>query len=211
MATIEGSSNNKGESAPLQPVQLPLNQLILVKLNEDNYLIWKQQVLVVVRGHGLDGYLTGGRPCPDEFLSVCSLLLSFEARLKCIDSVNFGIDGSAPNVNFALHNSGGRGARNQSNIHKIQEIEEEKIKLKVEESLLEMHQDVKFVSGTTTQQISVFTEPILTMFHPFTLNSPIINNKAIRALHHQLTLSVMKDLSHIQRTFGTRILELAIT
>ncbi|KAK6139741.1 hypothetical protein DH2020_026501 [Rehmannia glutinosa] len=41
-------------------------QLITIKLNETNFLVWKQQVLAAARGYGLDGFLTGKHPVPEK-------------------------------------------------------------------------------------------------------------------------------------------------
>lgn len=40
-----------------------------VKLDRTNYTIWKQQVLSLVRGNGLESYIDGSNLCPDQFLS----------------------------------------------------------------------------------------------------------------------------------------------
>jgi hypothetical protein len=43
-----------------QQVVNPLTgQVISEKLNKGNHVLWKMQVLVVIRGVGLEGYLTG--------------------------------------------------------------------------------------------------------------------------------------------------------
>ncbi|GFP84907.1 retrovirus-related pol polyprotein from transposon tnt 1-94 [Phtheirospermum japonicum] len=43
------------------------NQLISIKLNDSNYLLWKIQVYTAVRGYGLEGYLTGEIRPPPQF------------------------------------------------------------------------------------------------------------------------------------------------
>ncbi|KAK6146863.1 hypothetical protein DH2020_020732 [Rehmannia glutinosa] len=50
-----------------EPIIQPQSQLVTVKLNESNYLVWKQQIWAAIRGYGLEGYLTGSCPMPDEF------------------------------------------------------------------------------------------------------------------------------------------------
>ncbi|KAK6116468.1 hypothetical protein DH2020_049761 [Rehmannia glutinosa] len=47
----------------------PQSQLVTVKLTETNYLVWKQQIWAAIRGYGLEGYLTGGIPTPEEFIT----------------------------------------------------------------------------------------------------------------------------------------------
>lgn len=46
----------------------PQNQLITIKLNDDNYLVWKQQIITTVRGYGLEGFLDGSSIPPDKFI-----------------------------------------------------------------------------------------------------------------------------------------------
>lgn len=56
---------------PLPPhtqVIQPQIQLITVKLNDDNYLVWRQQVLTTIRGYGLEGFLDGSSIAPDRFI-----------------------------------------------------------------------------------------------------------------------------------------------
>ncbi|XP_073262679.1 uncharacterized protein [Populus alba] len=38
---------------------------ISTKLASNNYLLWKAQVVPILRGHGLIGYVTDGVPCPE--------------------------------------------------------------------------------------------------------------------------------------------------
>lgn len=42
---------------------------IPTKLASKNYLLWKAHVLLVLRGHGLLGYLTNELPCPPTMVS----------------------------------------------------------------------------------------------------------------------------------------------
>ncbi|KAL5569822.1 hypothetical protein UlMin_026397 [Ulmus minor] len=39
-----------------------------VKLNHENYLLWKSMVLPVIRGNRLDGFIKGTKECPPEFI-----------------------------------------------------------------------------------------------------------------------------------------------
>ncbi|KAK6151475.1 hypothetical protein DH2020_014110 [Rehmannia glutinosa] len=43
--------------------------LITVKLNDTNYLVWRQQVFAAARGYGLDGFLIGKHATPPEFIT----------------------------------------------------------------------------------------------------------------------------------------------
>lgn len=47
----------------------PQNQLLSVKLNDNNYLIWKQQLFTTVPGYGLDGFLTGKTMPSPEYIA----------------------------------------------------------------------------------------------------------------------------------------------
>lgn len=58
-----GSSSNQ-----TQIVQ-PQNQLISIWLNDSNYLIWKQQVIITIRGYGLEGFLTGEFSFPEQYVT----------------------------------------------------------------------------------------------------------------------------------------------
>ncbi|KAK6146019.1 hypothetical protein DH2020_019888 [Rehmannia glutinosa] len=53
----------------VQPsITQPQNQVVTVKLTDNNYLLWKMQILTAVRGCGLLGFLTGKLQPPDKFL-----------------------------------------------------------------------------------------------------------------------------------------------
>lgn len=42
---------------------------VSVKLDRDNYLLWKSLVLPLIRGCKLDGYILGTKECPEQFIS----------------------------------------------------------------------------------------------------------------------------------------------
>ncbi|KAF4390224.1 hypothetical protein F8388_019879 [Cannabis sativa] len=46
-----------------------LNQPFPLKLDRKNYVLWKTMVSTVIRGHHLDGFINGSRPCPTEFIT----------------------------------------------------------------------------------------------------------------------------------------------
>lgn len=50
-------------------ITYPQNQLVSIKLDENNFLIWRQQVLAAIRGYGLEGFITGTSEIPPEFIS----------------------------------------------------------------------------------------------------------------------------------------------
>ncbi|KAF4375812.1 hypothetical protein F8388_014534 [Cannabis sativa] len=45
-----------------------LNQPFPLKLDRKNYVLWKTMVSTVIRGHRLEGFVNGTRPCPAEFI-----------------------------------------------------------------------------------------------------------------------------------------------
>ena len=45
-----------------------LNQPFPLKLDRKNYVLWKTMVSTVIRGHRLDGFVNGTRPCPLEYV-----------------------------------------------------------------------------------------------------------------------------------------------
>jgi hypothetical protein len=47
-----------------------LAHLVTVKLNPDNYLVWRAQVLPLLRSYYLDGYVDGTIPCPPSMVHV---------------------------------------------------------------------------------------------------------------------------------------------
>lgn len=66
-------------SSQLQIVQCPITSLIstvstsvTAKLDESNYLTWNFQVQLMLKGHGIMGFLDGSMPCPSRFLVAAS-------------------------------------------------------------------------------------------------------------------------------------------
>ncbi|KAM1378721.1 hypothetical protein ACFX2I_020708 [Malus domestica] len=60
----------------LQIVQSPITSLIstvptsvTVKLDDSNYLTWHFQMQLLLKGHGIMGFLDGSHPCPARFVS----------------------------------------------------------------------------------------------------------------------------------------------
>ena len=48
----------------LRMIISPLSQLITIRLEDDNFLMWRYQIENVVRGYGLEGFLFGTEPFP---------------------------------------------------------------------------------------------------------------------------------------------------
>ncbi|KAJ8634715.1 hypothetical protein MRB53_008982 [Persea americana] len=45
-----------------------IGSLISIKLDNQNYLLWKSQFLPVLRAHDMIGFVDGSHPCPPEFM-----------------------------------------------------------------------------------------------------------------------------------------------
>ncbi|KAH6760097.1 hypothetical protein C2S51_017046 [Perilla frutescens var. frutescens] len=63
---IYGVSSVKGDNGSTTQAIYLQGNVISIKLNESNYLLWKQQVLATLEGFGLEGFLTGERKCPES-------------------------------------------------------------------------------------------------------------------------------------------------
>ncbi|KAH6808195.1 hypothetical protein C2S51_029303 [Perilla frutescens var. frutescens] len=62
-------------------------QLVFPKLDDNNYLLWKQQAEVTIGGYGLEGFITGETPVPEQFILGTSdsgtvVNLAFKAWLR---------------------------------------------------------------------------------------------------------------------------------
>ncbi|KAL2498366.1 Uncharacterized protein Adt_23916 [Abeliophyllum distichum] len=51
------------------PFGMNLTQAASVKLDKNNFLLWKNVIMPIVRGHGLEGYLLGTNECPLQIIS----------------------------------------------------------------------------------------------------------------------------------------------
>ncbi|TXG72772.1 hypothetical protein EZV62_001351 [Acer yangbiense] len=52
----------------ITPIGNSMGKSFAIKLDRNNYTLWKMMVTTVIKGHRLDGYLFGTRPCPPEFI-----------------------------------------------------------------------------------------------------------------------------------------------
>ena len=50
------------------PFTTTLSTTLSIKLDRDNFLLWKSQLLPTTRGHGIEDYLFGTKPQPPKFL-----------------------------------------------------------------------------------------------------------------------------------------------
>jgi transposase InsO family protein len=67
-STTTSPTANPTSSSPVLPVNI--NHTIFVKLNRDNFLVWKTQLIPFLTGHDLMGYVDGSRESPSPTLSV---------------------------------------------------------------------------------------------------------------------------------------------
>ncbi|KAK1695648.1 hypothetical protein QYE76_012345 [Lolium multiflorum] len=68
LAAVPAAVPNVGHAAPATPFHFA--HLLTVKLNADNYLLWRAQVLPLLRSHYLEGFVDGSLPCPPAILQV---------------------------------------------------------------------------------------------------------------------------------------------
>lgn len=55
---VENPSTLNTQPTLVQPIN-PANQLAAIRLDDKNFLIWRQHALAGVRGFGLEGYIQG--------------------------------------------------------------------------------------------------------------------------------------------------------
>ena len=53
----------------LRMVISPLSQLITMRVEDDNFLMWKYQIENVIRGYGLEGFLFGTKQVPPKMVT----------------------------------------------------------------------------------------------------------------------------------------------
>ena len=83
--TVQANPQNqliRAQVLPLVQTSFPSpNQLLTIKLDRDNYLIWKNQLLNVVIVNGLEGFLDNTRLYPPKFLDLQQLSFNPEYSL----------------------------------------------------------------------------------------------------------------------------------
>lgn len=75
--TESGNQSNPSEfnTAPITHTAASQNSLVgmnithspSVKLDRNNFLLWKNMIMPIIKGHNLDGYLLRTNECPPEF------------------------------------------------------------------------------------------------------------------------------------------------
>lgn len=53
----------------LSSVGVYLTQMMPVKLDKDNLLLWQIMILSIILGHNLEGHIPGTKVCPLEFIA----------------------------------------------------------------------------------------------------------------------------------------------
>ncbi|KAK9110858.1 hypothetical protein Sjap_018918 [Stephania japonica] len=66
--STSGSSGSTTQHPAMTPFGNSLNQIVSMKLDRNNFLVWKAMVLPIFRGCRLDGHLLGTLKSPSEFL-----------------------------------------------------------------------------------------------------------------------------------------------
>ena len=61
---------------PPSPHLPVVHHLVTIKLNRENYLLWKAQIVPYLRGQHLFGFLDGSRPAPPQILTVTTAEIS---------------------------------------------------------------------------------------------------------------------------------------
>nr|XP_051211696.1 uncharacterized protein LOC127329200 [Lolium perenne] len=67
-AAVPAAVPDATQTIPAAPFHFA--HLLTVKLNADNYLLWRAQVLPLLRSHYLEGFVDGTLPCPSAVIQV---------------------------------------------------------------------------------------------------------------------------------------------
>ena len=72
-ASSMGVSSSQISQGSLQTKAIPLlnslNQISSIKLDRTNFLLWHSLVLSALRGHRMDGFISGAKPAPPEYIT----------------------------------------------------------------------------------------------------------------------------------------------
>ncbi|KAL2484820.1 Uncharacterized protein Adt_29576 [Abeliophyllum distichum] len=52
----------------ISPFDINLTQIPSVKLDKNNFLLWKNMIMPIIKGHNLEGFILGTKKCPPEFI-----------------------------------------------------------------------------------------------------------------------------------------------
>ncbi|CAA0819588.1 Unknown protein, partial [Striga hermonthica] len=67
--TTPGNSSFANQNGAASQLVFPQSQLITLKLEDSNFLIWKQQILTAIRGYGLESFISATTSPPDRFIT----------------------------------------------------------------------------------------------------------------------------------------------
>lgn len=68
------------------------NFITPIKLDQNNFLVWRNQVLASIKGNGLEGFITGANQCPDQYCNQIN---------ESSSSANAGSNSRTENLAFA--------------------------------------------------------------------------------------------------------------
>lgn len=83
-----GASNQLSNTLSSLIPTLPNNHPISVKLGDNNYLIWRQQVLATIEGYGLESFLIGDHPPKTVEAGQAGQMQANPEFLACIDKTS---------------------------------------------------------------------------------------------------------------------------
>lgn len=66
---VDSQSSTMVDSSFVKITLVTFNHLVSMKLNNENHLIWKQQIIATVCGHNVMHFLDESKPVPAQFLS----------------------------------------------------------------------------------------------------------------------------------------------
>ena len=69
MASSSNLNTNSNISPSNQSMQTTFSFITPIKLDRSNYMLWRNQVLVSIRGNRLEGYINGEKEVPTQFLT----------------------------------------------------------------------------------------------------------------------------------------------
>lgn len=71
MENVTSSSSTSNTLISIQKANVvSFNHIVSIKLDEKNFLLWRQQVLATIKGHELQKYITKSCKIPKKFLSI---------------------------------------------------------------------------------------------------------------------------------------------
>ncbi|KAK6143275.1 hypothetical protein DH2020_023623 [Rehmannia glutinosa] len=68
-SSLASSTMSTSSTTSSSSIIFPQNQLVSVKLDETNFLIWKQQISTTIKWYGLEDFISGTTPAPAKFIT----------------------------------------------------------------------------------------------------------------------------------------------